>query len=191
VQPAPPEVQERINKCLHGGESLLALERVTVGNSSGAAPMVPGTNPFAWLGLSDSRVVTLYEGSGDVVSHRLGQLQHLEIKRGLFSRRLVWRGPIAFEGESAKVSREFAEVAQDILANRDRWPPLDGENTSFAVRTETVDNGDLRAVADTYGLGTDRSSVYCGSCGAWCGGTTEEGKPESDECPSCLRRLVV
>lgn len=182
-------IREYMDRCLRPNEPLLCFEGVMVENASGAPPMTAG-DPRAWLGLTAARLITYYEGSRSVASVRLGDLARLELKKGPFRRQLTWQGPIAFDGESADISKAFAKIADPILSGQTMWEAVADETTTCVVRVEPVDDPGLLAVAEELGLPTEHRNAYCVTCGGWCGSANEDDVAQLRECGACLRRIT-
>lgn len=180
------QIREYLQRCLREEEPLVALERVSVASASGAPPMFAGSNPWVWLGLTQARLIVYYEGGRTVSSHRLGSLDLLELRAGMFKRRLLWRAPMAFDGEVAAVSKDFANVAGPLVMDPSKWRPLREEHTTFVARVDPISDPQLSAVASEFGLAAEHVNAYCVTCGGWCG-QLENGAPQSKECPACLR----
>ena len=151
--------------------------------------MIPG-DPRAWLGLTAARLIIYYEGSRSVTSVRLGDLARLRLKKGPFERRLTWQGPIAFDGETADVSKAFAKTADPILSDQTKWETVAAETTTCVVRVEPIDDPGLLDVAKELGLPTEQQNAYCVTCGGWCGSVTEDDVAQFRECGACLRRIT-
>lgn len=182
-------ILEYMKRCLRPGEQLEVLERVTVADASGAPPLLPG-DPHAWLGFTKARLITYYEGSRSVRSHRLGDLTRLELKEGPFKRQLIWQAAESFDGEAATISKGFARAAETFVNHRSQWVPVQDATTTCVTRVEPIEDPNLAAVARKHGLGTELKSAYCVVCGAWCGGVNDDGTLQTDECGACLRRIT-
>jgi len=182
------QMQAYLSHFLRQDEPLVAFERVSIGNASGAPPMIP-TNPFGWVGLTAARLIVCYEGSRSVHSDRLASLSRLELKSGMRKTRLIWAGELAFDGSAAQVSKEFAKTAAPLVTDRSRWRPVRDETTTCAVRVAPVEDPNLLAVSRELRIPTENEMAYCTACGMVCG-LMESGTITATECSGCLRRIV-
>ncbi len=90
--------------------------------------MFPGSSRHVWLGFTKARLITYYEGSRSVHSHRLGNLTRLELRKGPFKRQLIWQAAESFDGEAATISKEFARAAETFVNDRSQWVPVPRRN---------------------------------------------------------------
>lgn len=183
-------VRDYLQRCLRPNEPLEILGRVAMVPGT-LLPPLPGSSPYAWVGLTRSRLISYHEGGRVVRSSRLPDLSRLEVNKHRGRWLLVWQPPVQLESSIAPVSKGFAKSVAKLIGDRDSWQPLTEQSTTVIVQhSETSGVPEVDKIMTRAGLSTETFNVRCQACGGWCGGLTEDGALETDECGACLRHIT-
>lgn len=126
-------VRDYLQRCLRPNEPLEILGRVAMVPGT-LLPPLPGSSPYAWVGLTRSRLISYHEGGRVVRSSRLPDLSRLEVNKHRGRWLLVWQPPVQLESSIAPVSKGFAKSVAKLIGDRDSWQPLTEQSTTVIVQ---------------------------------------------------------
>jgi hypothetical protein len=184
-------VREHMSRCLRRDEELLALQRVAVKSSMGAPPVFEASSPFAWLGLTPSRLITMYEASGALSSIRYSDLAEFKVSRWRFRPTVTWRLSNSIDGETAVAGRRMLRIARKLARHPECWVPLAHNTTECASRHRPAELPALTRLDEVPSTSRDADlEIECVRCGQWCGFGDVEQAALPPECPGCLCEII-